>query len=149
MPDQIVAIQRGALFKNDRVSAITRSPANQQPALIIWFIAISIFLPRTIAIFVDGLFLFPGRVCIILLIIPALLKLMRKIILCDFLMMTFCSWMFLSVILQDQSVIGVGAEALEIFGAYVLARAYLDTYPSIMTFFNALMFVTSIIVVIA
>ena len=90
-------------------------------------------LPATMAINL-GMKLTPGRISIILLFVPALITLKRKIstrqtvvTACDFFAFALAAWMIVATILAGGSEEGFSsavAEALEFFGSFLIGRAY-------------------------
>jgi hypothetical protein len=121
------------------------------PALI----ALSgLILPPELGIYVGNAALPPGRLGILLLLVPALIILIarRRLILADYLVLAAALWMTGAAI----SVSGVsavwsapGGESLELFGSYAVGRAFFFTPTTLNAFLRTLKCFALIVIILA
>jgi hypothetical protein len=124
---------------------------------VIWLVLIAMFSPATMTVSVGGLSFPPGRIPVLLLFLPALYALtrdisrgQRQLLATDILMVLASAWMLLgSLVLVSTSTISTGSEILDLFGSYILARAYIFGSPAVETFIRALKFVVIAVVACA
>lgn len=95
-------------------------------SLLAWVTLIGIFSPP-ISISLGDVHFTPGRLVIVLLLIPAIATLLkggRKGVATDFFAVAFATWMLLSSAFNGGFTLYVAAQALEFFGAYLVGRAF-------------------------
>ena len=105
-----------------------------------------IIIPTEVQIHIAAVKLSPGRIAIVLLLFPALVRLCtegRRLLLCDFLVFATVCWIVFATVYTS----GLGAlsaaasgETLDLLGGYVIARAYfigpaLDTFVRVLRLF--------------
>jgi len=120
-------------------------------SLFIWITLIGIFIPP--AIFPIGGFNFtPGRFVVILLLVPALGTLLRsgrKVVSSDFFAVALAAWLIASPILNGGFRPAVGAEAVEMFGAYLAGRAFFFGSSNLQTFVRAIERIAVVLIALA
>jgi hypothetical protein len=129
-----IAVQcQGAPF---RTVAATRGAAQDQVArttIVLYFLGL--ILPSELAINLFGFALFPIRLVLVLLFIPAVLKLLNtrdvRLQAFDYFLALGLAWLVLALIVNNGPEKGLkygGALVLEALGGYILARAYVRNY---------------------
>ena len=126
VPDPIVA---GRVRAAPAPHVEIASRAARRPSYLVPLLALSgIILPTQVQLFLGpGIRFTPGRLAIVLLLIPALLALFqsgRKVLLCDLLLFSTAAWMVLaSVTVAGASALSAaGGDALDLLGGYLIAR---------------------------
>jgi hypothetical protein len=105
---------------------------------------VGIILPTEMQISIGEAKFTPGRIGIILLLLPALSILFqkgRRLLLCDFLAFATASWLIVAAVATaglGALASAAGAEALEFLGGYLVARAYFFGLPALDTFVRVL-----------
>jgi len=133
------------------ISRGTLDDAERQHAFIIWFALIGVLFPP-ILISLGDINVTPGRVAVILLLIPALVMLFsrgRNRIASDYFAIAAAIWMVASTAFNNGFRPYVGAEALEFIGAYMVGRAFVFGPSNFETFVRALRPITVTIIVLA
>jgi hypothetical protein len=157
--DILISSHRHAPLRNK----FTRKRVNGRNPhrLPIWLVLIGFFTPKTMAIFIGGLMFSPGRLAISILFVPALGKFVtglarqyRSVVGADLLMLALVAWMLGATFFQTSSssaspLVSAGSEALELFGAYIIGRAYLYGRPALEMFMRALVAVSVVLTAIA
>lgn len=114
--------------------ALSLSEEQTQTPLPVCIFLVSLFFPTDFSVTLGGLRLSPFRVVLILFFIPILIRFASgkagRILLSDFFILFYAIWCF--VVLSYHHGIGVGLEsggvaALEVLGAYGIARAYITS----------------------
>ena len=131
-PSQALPVQASA-------SIVQR--VNPLPALLA---LAGVILPTEAQIYVGGARLSPGRIAVVLLLLPALFTLCRKgrrALLCDFLACATVGW----IVIATVDIVGwsglsaaAGGEILEFLGGYLIARAFFLNPSSLDTFIRVL-----------
>lgn len=128
--------------------------AQRSHATSICIVLVGIFLPPTMAVYLGGMKLIPGRVAILILFLPALFILLRRLrrpLASDFFAFATAAWILMASITVEgyNSISSAGIEALEFFGAYTIARAYLFGRPALVTFIRLFKIVTMALITLA
>jgi len=112
------------------------------PVLAAWLALIGIVIPSEVQFFVAGAKITPGRLGIILLLLPALLKMCqnRRLLLSDFFAFATVAWMVGSDFGRNriESFSSTGAESLEFLGGYIVARGIFFGPIAVRTFVKIL-----------
>ena len=125
-----VASRRPLAGRKRAASPVQINPrALRRPSYLVPLLALSgVILPTQVQLSLGpGLRFTPGRVAIVLLLIPALVALFqsgRKLLLCDLLVSATAAWMvFAGVTVAGASALSsAGGDALDLFGGYLIAR---------------------------
>jgi hypothetical protein len=133
-------------------------PTQRSHSWIVWLVIIAMVAPVTMTVSIGGLLFPPGRVPVILLFLPALVTLTqgvsqgrRHLLATDILMILASAWMMLAALesASSVSIVPTGSDILDLFGSYVLARAYIFGNPAVATFIRALKCVIVVVVACA
>jgi hypothetical protein len=121
-----------------RAAAIPR--ASPLPA---WLALIGLVLPVEVQLFIAGAKFTSGRICVSLLLIPAVFKLClagRRLLVSDSFAFVTAAWMVGANVSTDglSSLSSTGAEALEFLGGYVVARGLFFGFGVLRTFVRVL-----------
>jgi len=123
--------------------------------VVAWVILVAVLFPaREMSINV-GVNLTPGRVAVILLFFPALLKALRsnhRIMVADCFTLATVSWIVIATVTTkgiESLLTAAGGECLEFLGGYLIGRAYLWYPNTLKSFLTALKFVTIVLVLFA
>jgi O-antigen ligase len=120
----------------------------------IFLVTAGIFMPPTMVIFLGGLKLLPGRIAIIILFLPALcilFKRLRRVLASDLFVFATAAWILIASLTVEglNSITSASIEALELFGAYVIARAYVFGRPALETFIQIFKVITIALIMLA
>ena len=124
----------------------------------IWLVVVPIFMPATMAFFIGGAKITPGRIPLIILFFPALFSLglqistgFRRAVASDFLMACALFWMIGAPLWTGgfDTLASSGAEALELVGAYLVARAYFFDRAALKTFVQTLKFAAWVLIALS
>lgn len=117
----------------------TAARAASKPQAIVPLFFAFLALPSGFAVKVFDATLYPARMFVLVMIPFALGKLMRdrsaRFLASDFFVVAFALWLWLSIIVNHQLGKGLyfgGSLAVEAVGAYLIARAYVRTFPDFM-----------------
>ena len=113
-----------------------------------WLALVGVLLPFELSIYIADAKFTPGRLIIALLLVPALAVVFRKerhLLLSDLLMFMTAAWMIYAGY-SASTLSSAGAEALELFGGYVVGRAYFFERPDLENFVRAFKVVTIVLV---
>jgi hypothetical protein len=122
--------------------------------VFIFLVVVGIFMPPTMAVFLGELRLFPGRVAIIILFLPALFILLgrlRRVLASDLFAFATAAWILIASLNVEgfNSISSAGIEAMEFFGAYIIARAYVFERPALETFIRIFKVITIVLIILA
>jgi hypothetical protein len=98
--------------------------------LVVCLVLIGLIIPAAeVQIFIAGAKLTVGRLCIVLLLIPAVFALLerkRRLMLSDFFASATAIWIVVAAVYTDgsESLSSAAAEAIEFFGGYLVARGF-------------------------
>jgi hypothetical protein len=112
-----------------------RATSNAQPrgranALVVWLALIGLLIPAAeVQIFIGGAKLTVGRLCIVLLLLPAILAMFgrnRRLQVSDFFVSATALWIVFAAVYTDgtESLSSAVAEGIELLGGYVVARGF-------------------------
>ncbi len=116
---------------------------------------IGLIIPAAeVQIYIGGLKFTIARLAIFLLLFPALsilLKRGRHLLTCDFFVLGLAIWILSAAIYTDgtASLSSAGAESVEFFGGYLVARAFFFGAPAIRAFIEVLKILFIAVVIIA
>jgi O-Antigen ligase len=133
----------------------TNLPTAGRPSpLAAWLALAGVILPFELQFFIAGAKFTPGRIGIILLFFPALLRLCqrrRSLILSDFFACATATWMIAADIYIDGlgSISSAGAECLEFIGGYVVGRGLFFGLPALVTFIRVLKVLVIVSIILA
>lgn len=140
-PQLTVGPNRRAANTRTTTTASTGRRADQ---IVVWLILIGLLIPAADAYFyLANAKLTVGRIGIIILLIPAVVKLLqkgRRIVLCDLIVCALAGWMILAgLYTSGLAALGsAGAESLEFVGGYLVARAFVFGPVTLGTFIRTL-----------
>jgi hypothetical protein len=120
-------------------------------SLVVWIALIGIFSPP-ILISLGSVSVTPGRFVVIMLLVPAIQRLLRKGrngVASDFFAVALAAWMLGSSALNGGFTPYVGAEALEFLGAYLVGRAFVFGSSNLRMFVLALKRITVVLIALA
>ena len=124
--------------------------------LVAWLALAGVVLPTEMQIFIAGAKFTPGRIGVILLLLPALFTFAqrgRRVLLCDLFACATAVWMIAAGVVTGglESLSSPGAESLEFLGGYAVARGLFFGPAALHTFIRVLkvIAITSIIFAIA
>lgn len=127
----------------------------QASAFPAWFLLTGILLiPSSVLFYVageSGKFT-SGRLAITLLFIPAVVKLMgggRRFVISDLLILVTAGWMIGSRLEDDGLHPSAVAEVIELFGGYIVARAFFYGHQSLQTFLRVFRICMVIVILLA
>jgi hypothetical protein len=132
----------------------TASTGRRTDQIVAWLILIGLLIPASDAYFyLANAKLTVGRIGIIILLIPALVKLLqkgRRIVFCDLIVCALAGWMVLAALhTSGLAALGsAGAESLEFAGGYLVARAFVFGPVALNTFIRTLKLLTFIAVIL-
>lgn len=135
---------------NAAIQGVERSPERQH-TFIILVALVGIFCPPTLLPLGD-LNVTVGRLVVIVLILPAVGLLVtrgRHGVASDFFATALSIWMLASSVLSGGFRPYVGAEALELLGAYLVGRAFVFGPANFLAFIRALKLITPVLVALA
>jgi hypothetical protein len=127
------------------------NPKQRSYPLVAWMVLIGIFCPP-IPISLGDTSVTPGRMIVIMLIVPAVAVLLRKgrrSVPSDYFVVATASWMIASSALNDGFRPYVVAEALELAGAYFIGRAFFWGRPALETFIKVFKVITIAVILLA
>jgi O-antigen ligase len=115
---------------------------------------IGVFVPANMTIFIGDSKFTPGRIAIVLLLVPALVVFFRegrRRVVPDLFVCAASAWMVGATILtgRSSSISSSVAEVLEFAGSYVIVRAYIFGRPALYAFVQALKIVAIMIILFA
>lgn len=125
--------------------------SERQHRYVVWLTLIGIVFPPVL-ISLGGINLTPGRLVAIVFFVPALGILFgsdRNRVVADFFAVALATWMLASSALNGGFKPYVGAEALELLGAFMIGRAFVFGPSNFQTFVRALGPITAVLVVLA
>ncbi|MEH2475589.1 hypothetical protein V1281_003236 [Nitrobacteraceae bacterium AZCC 2161] len=99
-------------------------------ALVVWLALIGLIIPAAeVQIFIAGAKLTVGRLCIMLLLLPAIFALLernRRLLLSDLFAPATAVWIVVAAVYTDgtEALSSAAAEGIEFFGGYLVARAF-------------------------
>jgi hypothetical protein len=123
--------------------------------LVVFLVLIGLIIPAAeVQIFIAGAKLTVGRLCIVLLLIPAVFALLerkRRLMLSDFFASATAIWIVVAAVYTDgtKSLSSAAAEAIEFFGGYLVARAFFFGPLALRKFLSVLKVLTLIAIVFA
>lgn len=136
---------------NTTTAPLDRGP----PRLVVWAALVGLFTPKTLGLYVAGLFFSPGRIALALLLVPSLATFFRRrsrrrLLGADLAMFALSIWMLGGPLFQEHSTLEAslatsGSEVLELLGAYLVGRAYISTRSALEYFTQALAATTIVI----
>lgn len=112
--------------------------------LVAWLVLIGLIIPAAeVQFYIAGAKFTVGRIGIVLLLVPAVLRLFsngRRLMLPDLLVLATATWMVGAALYIDgmSALSSAGAEALELLGGYLVARAYFFGPAALKTFLAVL-----------
>jgi hypothetical protein len=124
-------------------------------ALVAWLSLIGVLLPPKEMSVLVGVNFTPGRICLVLLLFPALSTLFAKNYRpqwSDFFAFATAAWIAISAVYVagfDVLFAAAGGESLEFLGAYLVGRAFLGGPKALATFVGVLKIVTVAVVLLA
>lgn len=135
-------------------SAAPSPSASHSPSFVGLMMLSGLLLPFYMAIYVGGAKFPPGRLIVLLLLVPALIKFCRRggrLIAADLFVTVTMAWTVIAVMQQngDNALTSTIAEALEFAGGYTVARAFFFGRPALESFIASLRIVTIALVVLA
>jgi hypothetical protein len=138
-----------------RPPRLAKSKPARRYAQVAWLSLIGVLLPPKEMSVLAGVNFTPGRICLILLLFPALLTLFAKnyrLQWPDFFAFATAAWVAISAVYVagfDALLTAAGGESLEFLGAYLVGRAFLAGPKALATFVGVLKIVTVVIVLLA
>jgi O-antigen ligase len=120
-----------------------------------WLLLTGILLiPSSLAVHLSGeeAKFTPGRFAIILLLVPAFSKLLREgrhLVLSDFFVFLTSAWMIGSRLQEDGLSGSAVAEVIELFGGYIVARAFFFGRPALQQFMRVFKILTVTLILLA
>jgi hypothetical protein len=132
-----------------------RGESTHKYALVAWLSLIGALLPSRELGINAGVNLTPGRICIILLFIPALVNLSSKgarATWSDFFVFATGAWLLVAACYTkgaEALLSAAGGESLEFVGAYMVGRAFLWRPAALQNFVHVLKIVSTILVLFA
>jgi hypothetical protein len=137
-----------------RFPARDATAAYPSNALASWLLLGGMLLPASMTFFLGDAKFYPGRLIILLLLLPAPLLVFRKgrrPVVCDFFAFAMSAWIIGVTLLTGRygSLSSSAAMVIEFLGGYVVARAYLFGRPALDVFIRALKIVIGIMIAIA
>jgi hypothetical protein len=124
-------------------------------SLVAWLALIGLIIPANeVQIFIGGAKFTVGRIGIVLVLVPAIVTLLqkgRRLLASDFFILATATWMVGAALYTDgtAALSSAGAEALELFGGYLVARAYFFGPAALHTFLRVLRVLAFIAIVFA
>jgi hypothetical protein len=122
----------------------TAAGGERSNLLAAWLVLIGLILPAAeVQVFVAGAKFTVGRIGIALLLLPAIVALSKKgrrLLTADFLILATAIWMVGAAVHTDgaAALSSAGAEAFELLGGYLVARAYFFGAAAVRTFLAVL-----------
>src|SRR2546423_5366185 len=147
-------VANAALLKGFTPASGTENVSVRPQAFPIWMLLIAILLiPASLNIHLsgDGLKFTPGRAAIALLFLPGLLTLLRerRVVASDVFVFLTAVWMIGSRIPEDGLNPSAVASVIELFGGYILGRAYFYGPHALKRFLRIFKIITFFVISIA
>jgi hypothetical protein len=122
------------------------------PAIAIALAGVLLPYEMQVTLFSGGRFT-PGRIAIIVLFIPSLVMIFRRgrrLIACDYLVCLTTAWMIFAALSSGgiSALSSVGGDALDFFGGYLIARAFVFGRPALDTFVGVLKIVALLAIIL-
>jgi hypothetical protein len=123
--------------------------------LVAWLSLIGVLLPPKEMSVLAGVNFTPGRICLIILLVPAISTLLPKglrPVWPDTFAFATTVWIAIAAFHAagiDALFTAAGGESLEFFGAYLVGRAFLSGRPALATFVRVLKIITIVILLLA
>src|SRR5216684_2472948 len=125
----------------------------QSSPIATWLLLTGVVLiPANVTIFLSGAKFTPGRLVILLLVIPAALRFLggsRRIISADVFAFSIAAWMIGSRIQEDGLNSSAVAEVIEFFGGYWVARSFVFGPIALQQFVRILKKIAVIVILLA
>jgi hypothetical protein len=150
-------IAEGIKAAHRDATAVSTRPDSAEPAyrLISWLSLIGVLLPSRELSMQVGVNLMPGRICVILMFLPALARLLGgkfRMGWPDVFALGTAGWIVVATVSANGAeglLTAAGAESLEFFGAYMVGRAFLSGASALRGLLHVLRIITVILLAFA
>jgi hypothetical protein len=136
-------------------SVSRRRDSNRSYTWAVWLSLIGVLLPPKAMSILVGVNFTPGRICLIVLLVPSICTLFARGYRpqpSDFLALSVAVWIAIAAVQGggvDALLTAAGGESLEFLGAYLAGRAFLASGATLTTFVRVLKTVTILVVLLA
>ena len=127
--------------------AVRSAQSSRQSRLLAWIVAIAVFMPYTVGIFIGETKLTAAKIVLLVLLGPALARFAkdvgehrRRVMASDVLATATAIWLVAApiIVAGSAATVSVTSQALEFFGSYVIGRIFLSQPATLRSFCKAL-----------